>query len=275
MAEREDSQAQDAIKTTEAVQDMTVALVAEDGDIQIDEDASIEDGPTSEELEAIHAKNAWIRAADKALSDLRQRSYEGKLTTSSRWRKQAMQPKGEDARVFEHELLDYIEEHDHAEAKPVLGRVTAPKPLEVTLEGKQVNEDDPLPELDVTDIALLRGKKATYLYSVALLSHSFAKALYLTAEDNDVATFVDVVRTESSTYPRPVGIDSFMNPPYLWAPTKTAEVYKQVIESGSFKDIHVVSTSFGVPYYYSDLYLSEAQAKSLAQWYGVERAANP
>lgn len=237
-------------------------------------DAALDEGP-SEELEAIHRRNAWIRAADKALSDVRQRSYEGKLTTSSRWKKQAMQPEGEDARAFEQELLSYIEAREHAEAKPVVGRVSAPKPLDVQMRGQDVDEDSPLPDLDVRDIAILRGKKGVYLYSVALLSHSFAKALFLTQEDNDVATFVDVVRTESGTYPRPVGIGSFMNPPYLWTPTKTSGVYDEVVRSESFKDIHMVKTSLGVPYYYSDLYLSEAQAKALAQWYGVERTANP
>ena len=104
---------------------------------------------------------------------------------------------------------------------------------------------------------------------------SFAKALYHTAEDNDVATFVDVVRTESSTYPRPVGIDSFMNPPYLWAPSRTREVYQKTIATSSFKDIHETHASNGRTYYYSDMYLSEAQARSLAEWYGVEQQRNP
>ena len=124
-------------------------------------------------------------------------------------------------------------------------------------------------------IAILQGKKATYLYSAALLSHSFAKALYHTAEDNDVATFVDVVRTESSTYPRPLGIDSLMNPPYLWSPAHTREVFAKVQEAGSFKDIHETHASNGRTYYYSDIYLSEAQARSLAEWYGVEQQRNP
>lgn len=232
-------------------------------------------GPTPEELEVIHARNAFIRAADRALTDVRQRSYEGKLTTTSRWKKQALAPEGMDAKIFEAELTSYIEKHEHAEAKPVMGRIAAPKPLEVELAGKEPSDDEPLPDLDVRDIAFLHGKKAVYLYSVALLSHSFARALYHTAEDSDVATFVDVVRTESSVYPRPVSIDSFMNPPYLWARSKTREVFEKVRGTESFKDIHETHTSTGVTYYYSDMYLSEAQAKSLAQWYGVERAMNP
>ena len=230
---------------------------------------------TDEERAAIHAENAWIRALDAALTDVRQRSYEGKLTTTGRWRKRAIAPEGMTAKEFEQKFMDYLDTHEHAEAKPVMGRLAAPKPLDVELEGRELSEDDPLPERSVVDIAILQGKKATYLYSAALLSHSFAKALYHTAEDNDVATFVDVVRTESSTYPRPLGIDSLMNPPYLWSPAHTREVFAKVQEAGSFKDIHETHASNGRTYYYSDIYLSEAQARSLAEWYGVEQQRNP
>ncbi len=240
-------------------------------------DDDVAQGPelTPEELAAIRARNAFIWAADRALTDVRQRSYEGKLTTTARWVKQAFAPEGTDSRTFARELVTYIEERDHAEAAPVMGRVAAPKPLSVQLEGVDRTDDDPLPELDVSDIAFLQGKQGTYLYSVALLSHSFARALFHTEEDDDLATFVDVVRTESSVYPRPVVISSFMNPPYLWPRSKTREVFEKVVASGSFTDIHMVTDSHGVPYYYSDFYLSEAQAASLAQWYGVDRARNP
>lgn len=230
---------------------------------------------TDEERAAILAHNAFIRAADAALTDVRQRSYEGKLTTTTRWKKRAFAPEGMDAKAFTEQLMTYIQDRDHAEAKPVMGRVAAPKPLEVELEGVELADTDKLPDLDVSDIAFMFGKKGIYLYSVALLSHSFARALYLTAEDNDMATFVDVVRTESSTYPRPVGIDAFMNPPYLWPRSKTLRVFDEVVATGSFNDIKQTATSFGTPYFYSDMYLSEAQAASLAQWYGVERGMNP
>ena len=230
---------------------------------------------TPEELAEIAERNAFIRALDAALTDIRQRSYEGKLTTSARWVKRSFAPEGMGAKEFEEQALSYIEDCEHADAKPVTGRITAPQPLEVELGEAYAQDDDLLPDPDVHDIALMYGKKGTYLYSVALLSHSFARALYLTSEDNDVATFVDVVRTESSVYPRPACIDSFSNPPYLWSHEKTMRVFEDTVAGGSFKDIHITYTSTKVPYFYSDIYLSEAQAASLAQWYGVERGLNP
>ena len=66
-----------------------------------------------------------------------------------------------------------------------------------------------------------------------------------------------------------------MNPPYLWAPSRTREVYQKTIATSSFKDIHETHASNGRTYYYSDMYLSEAQARSLAEWYGVEQQRNP
>ena len=231
--------------------------------------------PTAEELERIHTRNAFVRALDALLTDIRQRSYEGKITTTARWKKHSFQPEGMEAAVFVEEALLYIQTHDHAEAQEVRGTLMAPKPLDVQLEGKNVSNDDPLPEPDVSDIALLMGKKAIYLYSAALMSHSYAHALFLTSENDDVATFVDVVRTESRVYPRPVAEDSFMNPPYLWSRAKTRKVYEKAHALDAFKDIHVTRTSLGEPYYYSDLYLSDAQGAALAQWYGVEKGLNP
>ncbi len=230
---------------------------------------------TEEERAAIHERNAFIHAADAALTDVRQRSYEGKLTTTVRWAKRSFAPEGTDAKAFEERLISYIEDRDHAEAKPVMGRITAPKPLDVVYEGQTFGPDEPLPDLEVADIALMYGKKGVYLYSVALLSHSFARALFLSAEDNDVATFVDVVRSESSIYPRPVGINAFKNPPYLWSPSRTRSVFDQVKASGSFADIAETKASNGVSYYYSTMYLSAAQAASLAEWDAVERRRNP
>ncbi|MDY4041873.1 MAG: hypothetical protein SOY67_07245 [Collinsella sp.] len=231
--------------------------------------------PTEEELAAVRARNELIRAWDRALTDLRQRSYEGKLTTPARWRKLALAPAGFDAAAFEESLVSYIEDHEHAEDSPALNEPPAPVPLDVQLEGVELAESDPLPEPAVTDIVMLFGKKATYLYSKPLLSHSFAHALFLTAEDDDLATFIDVVRTESRVYPRPVARDSFMNAPYLWSPAKTARVFEQVAADGSFEDIRSVAASNGAVNYYSTLYLSDAQARALAEWYEVEKPSNP
>ena len=53
------------------------------------------------------------------------------------------------------------------------------------------------------------------------------------------------------------------------------EEFERVRETGSFPDIKLTITTRNQRFYYSDLYLSDAQAKALAQFYGVERGMNP
>ena len=227
------------------------------------------------ELEAVRAHNERVRAMDRALSDLRQRSYEGKLTTPARWKRLALAPEGPDGVPFEDMLVGYIEEPEHVEDGPAIGQMSAPAPLDVQLAGREPDEGERLPEPDVSDIVLLYGKKAIYLYSKPLLSNSFAHALFLTAENDDITTFIDVVRTESRTYPRPVSILSFMNPPYLWPTDKTRNLFEQLQGEEAFSDIHTCLTSENETFFYSTLYLSDAQGKALAEWYGVEKVRNP
>ncbi len=42
-------------------------------------------------------------------------------------------------------------------------------------------------------------------------------------------------------------------------------------ESGAYPDIKTCGASNGDQYFYSTDYLSDAQAKALAEWYSVER----
>lgn len=239
------------------------------------EQASKQTELTEEERAQIRERNGRIRAMDAALTDMRQRSYEGKLTTPGRWKKMSFAPEGMEAADFEELLLSYIEDHDHAEDSPAIGEMDVPKPLEVLLGDKKLSEDDPLPELDVSDVVIIYGKKGVYLYSKPLMSHSFAHALFLTTENDDLATFVDVVRSESRIYPRPVSVDTFINPPYLWPRDKTLKVFKEASADAAFKDLHEVTASNGMRCFYSDRYLNEAQAQSLANWYEVEKPSNP
>lgn len=275
MADKSTSTADEEAPVVEEDQAVSIADEPESDVGAVEGEAAAKPELTDEERAEIHAANALARARDAALTDMRQRSYEGKLTTPARWKKLAVAPAGMSVDDFAEGLLEFIEASPHAEDTPAIGRMEAPKPLDVQLEGQEIDEDELLPALDVSDVVLLYGKKGTYLYSKPLLSHSFAHALFLTTEDDELATFVDVVRSESRTYPRPVAIDQFMNPPYLWDPAKTLKLFEQVQADGAFKDIERCSASNGKVHFYSTLYLSAAQARSLAEWYEVEKLANP
>ena len=73
-----------------------------------------------------------------------------------------------------------------------------------------------------------------HVYSKPLMSHSFAHALFNTAEGDDLATFADVVRTESRVYPRPVAASDFLNQPYLWSASKVAGLFERAMNDGAY-----------------------------------------
>lgn len=228
-----------------------------------------------EELAAIHARNDWLIAADTALADLRRRSYDGKLTSPERWVKRAFAPAGVEAKAFADDLLTYIEERPHAEDSPAIGKQEAPLGYDDRPELDELGLDDPLPEPEVTDVVVLYGKSGVYLYSKPAMSHSFAHALFNTAEGDDLATFADVIRTESRVYPRPTAASDFLNSPYLWSAAKVAELYERATNDDAYADIALTTTSLNESYFFSTRHLSPAQGKALAEWHGVEKFRNP
>lgn len=230
---------------------------------------------SDEELARVHARNDWQIAADRALADIRRRSREGKLTTPDRWVKRAFAPEGVDPRAFAADLLAYIEGRPHAEDAPAMGKQELPLGYDERPELDELDLDDPLPEPEVADIVLLYGKSGTYMYSKPLMSHSYAHALFNTAEGNDLAAFADVVRTESRVYPRPVAASDFLNQPYLWPASKVVSLYEAASRDEAYADIEITQTSLNESYFYSTRHLSPAQAKALAEWYGVEKFRNP
>ncbi len=203
-------------------------------------------------------------------------------------------------RVFAGELLAYVEERPHAEDTPAMGKQELPLGYDDRPELAELDLDDPLPEPEVTDIVLLYGRSGTYMYSKPLMSHSYAHALFNTAEGDDLATFADVVRTESNAhalfntaegddlatfadavrtesrvYPRPVAASDFLNQPYLWPASMVVSLYEAASRDEAYADIEIPQTSLIESYFYSTRHLSPAQAKALAEWYGVEKFRNP
>lgn len=126
-------------------------------------------------------------------------------------------------------------------------------------------------ELD--DIAVLEGS-SVYLYSTDEMSESFARWAFLAAENDDVATLVENARHESKVYPRPMKAKSLTNRPVYMTAERIAAAFEAVQESGLYPDVKTCSASNGDVYFYSTDYLSDAQAKALAEWESVERRAN-
>lgn len=126
------------------------------------------------------------------------------------------------------------------------------------------------PEWELDDIKVLEGKQ-TYLYSSDYMTDTYAHWAFLAEEGDDVLTFVENAREESRLYPRPMLATSLSNKPYHWSAGQIEQVWQAVQESGAYPDIKTCGASNGDQYFYSTDYLSDAQAKALAEWYSVER----
>lgn len=126
------------------------------------------------------------------------------------------------------------------------------------------------PEWELDDIKVLEGKQ-TYLYSSDYMTDTYAHWAFLAEEGDDVLTLAENAREESSLYPRPMLATSLSNKPYHWSAEQIEQVWQAVQESGAYPDIKTCGASNGDQYFYSTDYLSDAQAKALAEWYSVER----
>lgn len=126
------------------------------------------------------------------------------------------------------------------------------------------------PEWELDDIKVLEGKQ-TYLYSSDYMTDTYAHWAFLAEEGDDVLTLVENAREESRLYPRPMLATSLSNKPYHWSAEQIEQVWQAVQESGAYPDIKTCGASNGDQYFYSTDYLSDAQAKALAEWYSVER----
>ena len=137
-------------------------------------------------------------------------------------------------------------------------------------EPDSLDSEIEVPEWELDDIKVLEGKQ-TYLYSSDYMTDTYAHWAFLAEEGDDVLTLVENAREESRLYPRPMLATSLSNKPYHWSAEQIEQVWQAVQESGAYPDIKTCGASNGDQYFYSTDYLSDAQAKALAEWYSVER----
>ena len=197
-------------------------------------------------------------------ADIRSRSRAGELTTEEYWEAAGLTPEHMEPVEFTDLVFDtIIEAQDHENDAAAADSKDCSSEL-------SDSEDD---AWHLDDIKVLEGT-AVYLYSSDMMSESFAHWAFLAAEDDDVMTLVDNARNESKIYPRPLKAASLKNRPVYMTDERIDEAFRIAQESGQYPDIKSCSASNGDVYFYSTDYLSDAQAKALAEWESVERRAN-
>lgn len=261
------------------------------------EEERIEEEMSPEERQAKAEHDALAAAFDM----IRERSNEGKLTTPGTWAAAGIVPDHLIPVDFSDLAFDEI---IAAQAASAEAQKAAEEAAQVVAEGANavsadsgaedaatraseadesagehvpsVAEPDPFdseieaPEWELDDIKVLEGKQ-TYLYSSDYMTDTYAHWAFLAEEGDDVLTLVENAREESRLYPRPMLATSLSNKPYHWSAEQIEQVWQAVQESGAYPDIKTCGASNGDQYFYSTDYLSDAQAKALAEWYSVER----
>ena len=155
-----------------------------------------------------------------------------------------------------------------------------PIPLETVeeqgSESPSTQSPDSAPDAfaDCRGIRLLMGAHSYYLYDEAAMTDTYARWAFLAAEDDPVATFLECVRDESRTYPRPLARTNLANPPFRMDAEAVEAAWRTACDQGRADDVQRIEATNGAVYFYSTDYLSPARARSLAQYDAVERAFN-
>lgn len=125
------------------------------------------------------------------------------------------------------------------------------------------------------DIVSMEGKETMYLYANDVMTDTYARWAFLANEDDKVATFVECVRQESKTYPRPMIYKGLMNHPFDMTEDEVLDAWKATQETNLYPDIESLEASNGDVYFFSTKYLDRNYAQSLAEYASVERFMNP
>lgn len=266
------------------------------------EEERIEEEMSPEERQA----KAEHDALAAAFNMIRERSNEGKLTTPGTWAAAGIVPEhlipvdfsdlafdeiiAAQAASIEGAAQAAVANSDAVSADSDVEGVATRAPEADGVAGEHapsVDEDDSNtsdagdsldPEIETVewkldDIKVLEGKQ-TYLYSSDYMTDTYAHWAFLAEEGDDTLTLVENAREESRLYPRPMLATSLSSKPYYWNAEQIEQAWQAVQESGSYPDIKTCEASNGERYFYSTDYLSDAQAKALAEWYSVERYMN-
>lgn len=266
------------------------------------EEERIEEEMSPEERQA----KAEHDALAAAFNMIRERSNEGKLTTPGTWAAAGIVPEhlipvdfsdlafdeiiAAQAASIEEAAQAAVANSDAVSADSDVEGVATRAPEADGVAGEHapsVDEDDSntsdagdsldleieTVEWKLDDIKVLEGKQ-TYLYSSDYMTDTYAHWAFLAEEGDDTLTLVENAREESRLYPRPMLATSLSSKPYYWNAEQIEQAWQAVQESGSYPDIKTCEASNGERYFYSTDYLSDAQAKALAEWYSVERYMN-
>ena len=100
-------------------------------------------------------------------------------------------------------------------------------------------------------------------------------ARILSTGNNKMVQIASVVRESSRDYPRPVALEIFEYPPFLFEAEALQQCLRDMAENAEYADIRFTESSVGTVYLYSAQYLDEDYAAFLAENEDVGAIASP
>jgi hypothetical protein len=132
---------------------------------------------------------------------------------------------------------------------------------------KTLQQHDDLHELPADD-------DARYYYSSQGMTQAYA--LMLLQKLGDPARLIaEVIRQNSASYPRPVPLDMFTNPPFDLTREQVVDCLERMTVEEEYRDIASTTTSASTIFLYSTLHLEPEHASMLAEWFDVGQLENP
>jgi hypothetical protein len=141
------------------------------------------------------------------------------------------------------------------------------KSLCLTMISRVVEENGDLRKISGTN-------EISHYYSSQSLSEAYAGIL-VRKEGNRLEFIAQIVRENSSIYPRPVPLDIFVESPFDLTRKEVLDCLGKMAEQQEYQDIAQTTTSIGTIFLYSNRCLEPAYGSLLAEWLDVGQANNP
>jgi hypothetical protein len=116
--------------------------------------------------------------------------------------------------------------------------------------------------------------KGLRLYSSQYMTESYTRIL-LQKETDLLLLMAEVVRENSSIYPRPVPLDLFGHSPFNLTLDQLQGFLEQLTKEEGYRDIKQTTTSTGNVFLFSSRHLEPDYASMLAEWFDVGEFNNP
>ncbi len=125
------------------------------------------------------------------------------------------------------------------------------------------------------DLREINGRNGTiYYYSAESLSETYV-GLLVGKEEGPLQLIAETVRQNSATYPRPVPLDIFEQPPFDLTEEQILESLEAMGQQELYRDIVRTTTSIGTIFLFSSRHLHPDHASTLAEWLDVGQMSNP